>query len=189
MHLWCNKHLPGQSASIIIAFEFFDMFVSTRAPSVFFRGWKSSACLQNKIPFFNLQVIFYGQMTLIINIILLKLFVIDSLPLMVRRFRKQTSPFWLDNRDVQGLTRLDGAWGMKQVWRLHVRTWGLSEIIYCIEENAYDIVTSSPLRWVGSRGIVPPCPHSWCAIKIGKFSENKQILKSEPHELLFHEHL
>ena len=32
--LWCNKHLPGQSSSIIIAFEFFGMFVSTRTPSV-----------------------------------------------------------------------------------------------------------------------------------------------------------
>jgi len=34
MPLWCNKHLPGQSASRIIAFEFFVMFVSTRTPSV-----------------------------------------------------------------------------------------------------------------------------------------------------------
>jgi len=28
MPLLCNKHLPGQSASIIIAFEFSGMFVS-----------------------------------------------------------------------------------------------------------------------------------------------------------------
>jgi len=35
MPLWCNKHLPGQSASIIIAFEFFGMFVSLRNPSIF----------------------------------------------------------------------------------------------------------------------------------------------------------
>jgi len=46
---------------------------------------------------------------------------------MGRYFYKQISPFWLDNRDVQGVTRLDGAWGKKQVWRPHVRTWGLSE--------------------------------------------------------------
>jgi len=38
MPLGCYKHLPGQSASIIIAFEFFGMFVSTRTPSVFFGG-------------------------------------------------------------------------------------------------------------------------------------------------------
>ena len=51
MPLWCNKHLPGQSASIIFAFEFFGMFVSTRTPSVFL-GWsESGACLRNNIPF------------------------------------------------------------------------------------------------------------------------------------------
>jgi len=42
-------------------------------------------------------------------------------------------------------------------------------------------------------GELCPLPYSlrlWCyAIKIGKFSENKQIFKSERHELLFHEHL
>ena len=36
MPLWCNKHIPGQSASMTIAFEFFGMFVSTRTPSVCF---------------------------------------------------------------------------------------------------------------------------------------------------------
>jgi len=35
MPLWCNKHLPEQGASIIIAFEFFGMFVSTRTSNVF----------------------------------------------------------------------------------------------------------------------------------------------------------
>ena len=43
----CNKHLPGQSASIIIAFEFFGMFVSTRTWSVFFVGW-GKLCLFSK---------------------------------------------------------------------------------------------------------------------------------------------
>jgi len=48
---------------------------------------------------------------------------IDSLPLIGRYFCKQISPFWLNNRDVQGrVTRLDGAWGKTQVWRPHVRT-------------------------------------------------------------------
>jgi len=46
MPLWCNKHLPGQTASIIIAFEFFDMFVSTRTPSVFL--WGGKLCLFSK---------------------------------------------------------------------------------------------------------------------------------------------
>ena len=34
MPLWCNKHLPGQSANILIVFEFWGMFVSTGTPSV-----------------------------------------------------------------------------------------------------------------------------------------------------------
>jgi len=58
MPLWYNKHLPGQSASIIITFEFFRMFVSTRFayPSVFLGGRESRACFRNNTPFltFNL---------------------------------------------------------------------------------------------------------------------------------------
>jgi len=75
MPLWCkcNKHLPEQSASIIIAFEFFGMFVSTRTPSIFWVR-ESCACFRNNIPFFDLQVIFYGQMTSKINSILFEIF-------------------------------------------------------------------------------------------------------------------
>jgi len=51
MPLWCNKHFPGQNASIAIAFEFFDMFVYTRTPYVFFWGRESCACFRNSIPF------------------------------------------------------------------------------------------------------------------------------------------
>jgi len=40
MPLGCYKHLPGQIASIIVAFEFFGMFVSARTPSVFLGGVK-----------------------------------------------------------------------------------------------------------------------------------------------------
>ena len=40
MPLWCNKHLPGQGPNIIIAFEFFGMFVSTSTPNVFGGGGK-----------------------------------------------------------------------------------------------------------------------------------------------------
>ena len=31
--------------------------------------------------------------------------------------------------------------------------------------------------------------HAWCVTKHGKFAENKQIFKSEPHLLVFHAHL
>jgi len=38
--------------------------------------------------------------------------------------------------------------------------------------------------------LLPPSLRLWCyVIKMGQFSENKQIFKSERHELLFHEHL
>ena len=40
MPLGCYKHLPGQSASTIVAFEVFGIFVSTRTPSVFLGGVK-----------------------------------------------------------------------------------------------------------------------------------------------------
>ena len=94
----------------------------------------------------------------------------------------------------RGVTRLDGTWGKKQDWRPHVRTWGLSKTNVLFWKIAYDIVvTFSSPQWFATRGIVPPCPPSlrlwWYAIKIGKFSENKQISMSERHELLFHEHL
>jgi len=66
--LWCNKDLPGRSASTTIAFEFFGLFVSTRTPSVFL-GWKGKVVLVFDIVylFFDLQVVFFGQMTSIIN--------------------------------------------------------------------------------------------------------------------------
>jgi len=64
--------------------------------------------------------------------------------------------------------------------------------MYCIKNSAYDIVVAFWSPTVIRRpGIVPPCPpslHLWCySIKIGKFSENKQIFKFERHELLLHE--
>jgi len=63
--------------------------------------------------FYDLQVIFYGQMTLILNSILFKYFVVDSLPLMYRYFCKQISPFWLlDNHDMQG--RNEARWHLGQ---------------------------------------------------------------------------
>ena len=55
MPLWCNKHLPGQSASIIIAFEFFGKFVSSRNPSIFWAGGKVCACFWKNVPFSRLS--------------------------------------------------------------------------------------------------------------------------------------
>ena len=92
----------------------------------------------------------------------------------------------------RGVTRLDGAWDKKKVWRPHIRTWGLWEANVLFWKSAYGIVSFGPPQWFGVRGIFP-LPHSlrlWCyAIKIGKCSENKQIFISERHELLFHKHL
>jgi len=39
----------------------------------------------------------------------------------------------------RSVTKLDCARGKKQVWRPHVRTWGLSEANYCIEESNCDV--------------------------------------------------
>ena len=65
--------------------------------------------------------------------------------------------------------------------------------MYSFEKSAYDIVvTFWPPQWFGARGILPPCPLVTPLVlckNIGKISENKQIFKSERHELLFHEHL
>ena len=71
MPLWCNKHLPGQSASIIIAFEFFGMFVSSRNPNILF-GLEEKFVLVFEIIylFLDFQGIFYGQTTSAINSIL-----------------------------------------------------------------------------------------------------------------------
>ena len=73
MPLWCNKHLPGQSASIIIAFEFFGMFVSARTPSVFLGGGKVVLVFETTYLYLDLQVIFYGQTISIINSILFQI--------------------------------------------------------------------------------------------------------------------
>jgi len=59
--------------------------------------------------------------------------------------------------------------------------------MYCFEKSAYDIVVTfwSPavIRHPGDCAPLPPSLHFLCyAIKIGKFSENKQIFKSERHE-------
>jgi len=55
--------------------------------------------------------------------------------------------------------------------------------MYCIEKSAYDVVvTFWPSAVIWRRGNCAPLTRQlrlWCyAIKIGKFSENKQIFKS-----------
>jgi len=42
----------------------------------------------------------------------------------------------------RGVTRLDGAWRKKHIWRSHVRTWGLSEANVRFQKSAYDIVVT-----------------------------------------------
>ena len=92
----------------------------------------------------------------------------------------------------RGVTRLDGAWDKKKVWRPHIRTWDLWEANVLFWKSAYGIVVSFGLRSDSASGEYSPCPtlRLWCyAVKIGKCSENKQIFMSQRHELLFHEHL
>jgi len=58
--------LPGQSASIIIAFEFFGMFVSLRNPSIFAGGGKVVLVFEI-IYLFLPSRYFYGQTTSAVN--------------------------------------------------------------------------------------------------------------------------
>jgi len=47
MPMWCNKHFPGQSGSIIIAFEFFCYVCLYAYPKRFCR-WRNKLCLFSK---------------------------------------------------------------------------------------------------------------------------------------------
>ena len=96
----------------------------------------------------------------------------------------------------RSVTRLDGAWGKKQVWRPHVRTWRLSEanvgLLFWKNWLWHCCDFPPPRSDSAPKKLCPPdlSLRLWCyAIKIGKFSENKQIFKSERYQLLFHEHL
>jgi len=129
-------------------------------------------------------------MSSIIKSILFLIIVINSFPLMGRYCCKQIPPFRLDSRDVQG---------RKEVrWRLGQETvlapWGLSEVnvlfwkkvlmtLLCLfaprsNSSTGNCVSSAPL-----------IPSLLLRNKIGKFSENKQMFKSERHVLLFRAHL
>jgi len=185
MPLGCYKHFPGQSASIIIAFEFFGMFVSARTPSVFLGGSGSCACFRNNIPFFQPSSCFLWSDGFDNQ----QHFALNSLWLIVCHwwagiFANKFCHFDKTIVMCRSVTRLDGAWGKKQVWRPHVRTWGLSEA---------NVGLLFWKKWLWHCcDFLSPCSDSapeklcpidlslrlWCyAIKIGKFSENEQIFK------------
>ena len=96
---------------------------------------------------------------------------------------------------MQGRTEVRCAWGKKEVWRPHVWTWGLSEanVLFWNKCLWHCCDFLAPRSDSAPGGLCPPPPLSlrlWCyAITIGNFSQNKQIFKSESHELLFHAHL
>jgi len=103
------------------------------------------------------------------------------------------SPFWLDNRDMQG--RNEVRWRLRQETSLpppcsNLRSFGSKCFeIYCFEKSAYDIVGTfwlpAVIRCPGNCDYLPPSLRLWCyAIKIGKYSESKQIFKYECHEHL-----
>ena len=58
----------------------------------------------------------------------------------------------------RGVTRLDGARGKKQVWRPHVRNWGLSEanLLFWRKYLRHYWDFSAPQQWFGAWEIVPP---------------------------------
>jgi len=89
----------------------------------------------------------------------------------------------------RGVTRLDDAWGKKQVWRPHVRTWGLSEanVQYwwkCLWHCDFLVPRSDS----EPGELCPPCPLLlrlwWCAVKIGKIP--KIINVSVPNVMTFY---
>ena len=162
--LWCNKHLSGQNARIIIAFEFFGVFVSTRKlAQAFFWRRKSCACFRNNISLFRpSKAISMDKRRQQSTRFCFKNFVIDSLPLMGRYSCKQISSFWLDRQSwcafCRDETRLDGVWGKKQVWRPRVRTWCLSEANVPFWKKAFMISVFLAPRSDSVPGNCAPCP-------------------------------
>jgi len=112
-----------------------------------------------------------------------------------RYFCKQISPFWLDNRNVQG--RNEVGWRLRKETSLaplcsNLRSFGSKCTVLKKVLMIFLWLFGTP-QWFRAQGIVSPCTLSlrlWCyAMKTRNFSENKQIFKSERHELLFHEYL
>jgi len=131
MPLWCNKQLPEQSASIIIAFG-----------HAFLGGRERCACFRNNITFFRPSSYFLWS----IDFDNQQHFVLNCLWFIVCHwwagiFVNNISPLWLDNRDVQGRNEVRCARGKIQVWRPHVRT-GLSKANVLFSKIAYDIIVT-----------------------------------------------
>ena len=91
----------------------------------------------------------------------------------------------------RGVTRLDGAKGKKQVWRPHVRTWGLSEanVLFwkkCIWHCCDFLAPRSDL----TPGEL--CPLAPLVTSLVLCNKNRKLFRKETnfrHELRFHEHL
>ena len=74
---------------------------------------------------------------------------------------------------LRGVTKLDGARGKKQVWRPHVRNWGLPEgnalywrkyLWHCWDSSAASAAIRSPLPWFGAWRIVLPLPPGYAPV-------------------------
>ena len=92
-----------------------------------------------------------------------------------------------------GATRLDGAWGEKQVWRPHVRIWGLSEanalhwrkyLWHCWEFSTRPTVIWRPHSDSAPKELCPPCypslrPWPWRQLRHETFASNKHSLWSK----------
>jgi len=120
--------------------------------------------------------------------------VIDSLPLMGRYFLSKFRHFGLIIVMCRGRNKV--RWRLGKETSLappcsNLRSFGskctvLKKVLMTI------LWLFTPPQWFGSRELCPLPPSLrrwWYAIKIAKVSENKQIFKSERHELLCHEHL
>jgi len=126
MPLLCNKHLPRQSASIIISR--FLVCLSLRLPQAFLGGRESCACFRNNMPFFRPSSYFLWSNDFDNN---QQYCVSSSLWLIVCHwwagiFVNKFRHFDLAIVMCKGVTRLDGALGKKRVWRLMFEP-GLSE--------------------------------------------------------------
>ena len=73
----------------------------------------------------------------------------------------------------RGATRLDSAWVKKQVWRHHIRTWGLSEANVLFWKSAYVIVvTFCPPAVIRRPGNCTPCSPPYVSGVTESKSEN-----------------
>ena len=86
-------------------------------------------------------------------------------------------------------TTLDGAWSMKQVCHPMFEPEVFRKQMYCFEKkcswHCWNFLAPRSDSAPKYRAPLPPSLRLCCyAMKIGKFSENKQIFKSERHEYL-----